>query len=364
MLFSVGAFVCGAPKLQAPFSASIILFRWLAVAFSLVASIWLMAACFEHINLTISSFYSKNFEVYKVRAEHVNFVTNRWTSRVFGVNVSDYFFQAISRIEENPLENVGQVGKFAQNTLGSIFLLVLFTLFLLPVAVNATRGALLQKIDASIQNYIVSKAIISLLVAFSVYLVFVFIGFPIPFVFAFFTFFLNFIPNVGAMIAVFVLPLPCILLDPHLHTDQRILALVVPFLVHGLIGNCVEPAWFGDSLALHPATILLSLAFWTALWGLPGGVLSVPLTAVFKITLMHVEHPYTVALGRCLGGKLSPAESDDDNRDPSAELSEFERERSLFINQSENARESFAHFFAHLITDLIYYLILCMKSMF
>lgn len=53
--------------------------------------------------------------------------------------------------------------------------------------------------------------------------------------------------------------------------------------VQFIIGNVVEPAYMGRSLNMSSFMILLSLAFWGAVWGLPGMLLSVPLMVVIGI---------------------------------------------------------------------------------
>jgi len=78
-------------------------------------------------------------------------------------------------------------------------------------------------------------------------------------------------------------------------------------LVHAIVGNFVEPKVFGDSLELHPVVVnllivkrfrgcmilplvfikvLLSLAFWFALWGMAGAILSV---SVF-LSALTIQH--------------------------------------------------------------------------
>ena len=53
-----------------------------------------------------------------------------------------------------------------------------------------------------------------------------------------------------------------------------------------------EPRLFGEHLELHPIIILLSLAFWSVLWGVSGMILSVPLIAIARIVCQHLDHPY------------------------------------------------------------------------
>jgi predicted PurR-regulated permease PerM len=45
----------------------------------------------------------------------------------------------------------------------------------------------------------------------------------------------------------------------------------------------------GRSLTLNPVMILLSIAFWGWMWGIPGIILAVPILAAFKIFCSHIE---------------------------------------------------------------------------
>ena len=49
----------------------------------------------------------------------------------------------------------------------------------------------------------------------------------------------------------------------------------------------IEPRLYGSNLDLHPATILLALLSWGVLWGVPGVIVAVPITATIKIWMSH-----------------------------------------------------------------------------
>ena len=66
-------------------------------------------------------------------------------------------------------------------------------------------------------------------------------------------------------------------------------ALVGPGIVQGAVGNAVEPAVFGKSLNLTAMSILGALVIWSALWGLMGAILSVPLLGIQKILLQKTN---------------------------------------------------------------------------
>lgn len=75
-------------------------------------------------------------------------------------------------------------------------------------------------------------------------------------------------------------------------------------LIHTIVGNFVEPKVFGDTMELHPVIVVLSLSLWYTIWGIPGAILSVPITAVGRIIVSNISHPYANVILRILEGKL------------------------------------------------------------
>ena len=49
------------------------------------------------------------------------------------------------------------------------------------------------------------------------------------------------------------------------------------------VGNILEPRVIGRQLNLSPFVVLVALSVWTAIWGLPGAILAIPLTAMLAI---------------------------------------------------------------------------------
>ena len=110
------------------------------------------------------------------------------------------------------------------------------------------------------------------------------------------TFLLNFIPVLGAIIAV-LLPIPVAFLqfsDP----SYIIFVILFPGIVHIIIGNIIEPKLFGETFGLHPVTIILALILWGMLWGITGMLLAAPLTAIIRITFDQFEttKPFSLLL--------------------------------------------------------------------
>lgn len=145
-----------------------------------------------------------------------------------------------------------------------------------------------REIEEKIRSYIVTKTVISIFTGIAFGAVLWFYGVPLAVVFALLAFLLNFIPNVGPLIAC-ALPVPLILLDPNLSIFGMVTVLVLASLVQFVSGNIVEPKIMGDSFELHPIAILLTLMLWGIIWGLPGMFLATPLTAAAKILLEKFE---------------------------------------------------------------------------
>jgi AI-2 transport protein TqsA len=109
---------------------------------------------------------------------------------------------------------------------------------------------------------------------------------------------LNFVPYVGSVLGV-VLPVLMALVqfaDPGTVLQLLLVLSVVQFG----IGNFLDPYVMASSLNLSPFAILISLAIWSELWGIPGAFLAVPITAIITIVLSEFRgtRPLAVLLSR------------------------------------------------------------------
>ena len=158
-----------------------------------------------------------------------------------------------------------------------------------------------REIESRIERYLVAQITISAATGTLVGLILYILGVDLALVFGFLAFLLNFIPSVGSIIAT-LLPLPIILVSPDTSWSIALLALALTGSVQFVLGNLVAPKVLGDSLDLHPITILLALIFWGVLWGIVGMLLATPMTAVLKILLERYE--LTRPLARVMAGRL------------------------------------------------------------
>jgi AI-2 transport protein TqsA len=181
-------------------------------------------------------------------------------------------------------------------------LVLIFMIFILLGRQAGPRDAagLLGEIETQVKRYVVRMVLFSILTGVLVWLTLSVLGVEYAWVFGFLAFLLNFIPNVGAIIAT-LLPLPVILLSRELSITSQVLAVLLPGTIQFLIG-LVQPKVMGGSLGLHPVTVLLALIFFGMIWGIVGAFLATPIAAVLKIVLERI--PATRPLGALMEGDL------------------------------------------------------------
>ncbi len=186
------------------------------------------------------------------------------------------------------------------NFISKFLLVIIITLFLLLGNPTKNTSDEWNDIIGLVKKYIFTKFLTSAFTGICAGIIYWFLGLELAFIFGVLTFILNFIPVIGSVIAV-LLPLPIAFLQ---YSDPTlvILIIVLPTIVHQIVGNILEPKIFGDSFGLHPITIILSLIFWGMIWGFIGVLLAAPLTAIIRITFERFQT--TKQIARLLEGKV------------------------------------------------------------
>ncbi len=141
---------------------------------------------------------------------------------------------------------------------------------------------------ASVRRYVILKTATSLLTGISIGLILWLIGLRYALLWGLLAFLLNFVPYIGAVIAA----IPAILLA-YLQGGWVLFGetIAVYTVVYTIIGNFIEPAWYGQSLGLSTLMVFVSLILWAWVLGPVGMLLSIPLTMIIKMALE--AHPDT-----------------------------------------------------------------------
>lgn len=157
------------------------------------------------------------------------------------------------------------------------------------------------EVESGVRSYLQVKVAVSAMTATLVGTVLTVLDVDLALVFAVFAFLLNFVPNIGSIIAS-LLPVPVVLVSD-LSTLEALLAIGIPVAIQFFVGSFLEPRWMGRSLDIHPIVVLLALIFWGTIWGMVGVILAVPVTKAVKILLEKAEATSPVA--RWMSGGLA-----------------------------------------------------------
>lgn len=164
-----------------------------------------------------------------------------------------------------------------------IFMILESDYFVKKIEYASSKNGMIEHIDEildSIQNYMVLKALISLLTGLVVWISLLIVGTDYAFLWAVLAFILNFIPNIGSIIAA----VPAVLLTlVQLGALSALIVSGIYVAINVIIGSVIEPKVMGKGLGLSTLVVFLSLLFWGWMFGIVGMLLSIPLTIMAKI---------------------------------------------------------------------------------
>jgi len=239
----------------------------------------------------------------------------RWLND-HGISVADGIKEVV-----NPVAAVGLVSSIFKgfgSVLTNSFLIILTVVFLLIEAAGFTQKFISLNGNGSqssrpggqdfsrvfvekLRSYMSMKTIISMVTGVIIAIAMWLIGVDYPVLWGVLAFMLNFVPNIGSIIAA----VPAVMLTlVQLGFTSALLVATVFVTVNVVIGSIIEPKYMGKGLGLSTLVVFVSLVFWGWVLGPVGMLLSVPLTITVKLALD--SKPETQWLGHLLG----PVEAD------------------------------------------------------
>jgi AI-2 transport protein TqsA len=199
----------------------------------------------------------------------------------------------------------GGIFSALSSVLTNAFLILLTVVFILLEAADFPRKlrtvlknpdkslSTIEKFSQNAKRYLVIKTLISATVGLVIWLWLLILGVDYPVLWGTLSFLLNYVPNIGAIIAA--LPVALLALV-QLGVGSALLTILGFAVVHIVVGNIIEPKLTGKGMSLSTLVVFLSLVFWGWVLGPIGMILSVPMTSLVKIAMESYEKTQGLAI--------------------------------------------------------------------
>ncbi len=192
----------------------------------------------------------------------------------------------------------GSIFSALSGVLTNGFLILLTVVFILLEAADLPKKlrvvlpnperslAAIEQFSRSAKRYLVIKTLISAAVGLAIWLWLIILGVDYPVLWGTLSFLLNYVPNIGAIIAAVPVALLALV---QLGVGSALLAVLGFVVVHIVLGSIIEPKLTGKGLGLSVLVVFLSMVFWGWVLGPIGMILSVPITRLATIALESFE---------------------------------------------------------------------------
>lgn len=207
----------------------------------------------------------------------------------------------------NTLTSLGSV-------LTNVFLVLMTVVFILLEATEIPKKlayALNGSVDSmervnefinTVNRYLVIKTLVSMATGVLIAIWVSSMGLDFPIIWGVCAFLLNFIPNIGSILAA----VPAVFLAfVQLGAFDAFLVGLGFMVVNVIMGNFIEPRFMGRGVGLSPLVVFMSLILWGWVFGPVGMLLSIPLTIIMKIAFE--ANPKMRWLAVMLDSKAPPA---------------------------------------------------------
>jgi predicted PurR-regulated permease PerM len=224
-----------------------------------------------------------------------------------GLAVTPTFDQLLAQV--NLQQYAGNVAVRVQSVASAAFFVLVYLGFLLAsragfkkksdslwVTKNDRReaGEVFERIRDGVEGYLWVQTVTGLMIAVVAWILMAALGLNNAMFWAFVIFIVGYIPVIGGAVAGLGPPLFA-LVQYDSYAQPLILLIGLQVLLF-IVGNFIQPRMQGDNQNIDPVVVLLSLAFWGALWGVTGMFLSTPLTVMFMAILAEFRSTRWIAV--------------------------------------------------------------------
>ena len=275
------------------------------VAFVLVIAL-LVYVLIDPVNTWISDFplYAKTFagKIQTIRNSIDNFVALTDRLQAASSPTSSVPLQEVVVKQSNLMTYIGQVTGYSAGIVTTAALALVTAGFLmasgdlfyaklvhvLPTMTDKKRALrIVYEVEREVSSYLLIFSAINASLGIAVGVAFHVLGMPLPYLWGILAFALNFIPYVGAASGIGLSAFMAIVTF-----DSLSFAAIVPLAYSAcslMESQLVSPLFLSRRLQLNPVAILVSIAFWTWIWGFAGTMIAVPLLVTLKVFCDHID---------------------------------------------------------------------------
>ncbi|PZQ63412.1 MAG: AI-2E family transporter [Phenylobacterium zucineum] len=248
-----------------------------------------------------------------------------------GMDVPPTITQLVQQLD--PASHLGQVAKGLQSFASTAAFVLIYLGFILASRRGWERKAvaLFQKRDErqeavaaflrirnGVEQYLWVQTVTGLMIAVASWIGMAAVGLDNAVFWAILIFIASYIPVVGGIVAVALPPIFALLQFDELWRAVALFAVLQ--VITAFVGNIVQPRMQGKSLNMDPIVLLLALAFWSVVWGLPGAFLSTPLTTVMMVILAQFAGTHWIAVLLSENGDPGPLRAAHPDATPEAPI--------------------------------------------
>lgn len=208
--------------------------------------------------------------------------------------------------KEAVVKNFMPTVDFVSGTISGILTTVFFVLLLLAESFDVqkilrstvirqqfTSVKTFRKIEKDLLTFIKVKFFVSLLTGIGTGLICWFFGISFPIFWGLFAFLINFVQMVGSVICVVTVTIFAFV---EIESASMLLFFFLSATgVQVLFGGVLEPIFMGKSFSINVITILIALMLWGYIWGIPGLIMSIPITVFLKILMEQYRSTKVIA---------------------------------------------------------------------
>ncbi len=297
------------------------LMRWLSKkhvpkVISLLIVIFIFGAFFklsgEVIKLSSREIISSEADLFEQAESKINAIILP-IENFFGVSREEEKSLTLHYLQKADLgKEFGNTFSILKSTLSILFMTAFFTLLWLAESLNFQKIMndtfvrrkyssirVFRQIEKDIITFIKVKFIISFFTGLGFTIACYSFGVSFPIFWGLLAFAINFVQMIGSVISVILLSLFALIeLDP---SGTLALFILVITGVQVIMGGILEPIFMGKSFSINVITIVVMLMFWGFIWGIPGLILSIPITVFLKIVME--QNPKTKVFSDLMSGK-------------------------------------------------------------